>query len=1240
MRYTLEEQLQMAVISPTESPAMDGMFSPNDVYVEELYYQYLRDPNSVSPEWQEYFRTNAVDAPQQSNGKQRIVATPAVPPVTSGRAAEAAPPARAPQALPVTEIKGRLGSGEQAEPLSGIRERIAENMTRSLAVPTATSVRDIPIKVLEENRLLINDFLTYRGKQKLSYTHIIAWAIVRALRKYPQLNDSCLLGDDGKYYRIRRPSINLGLAVDTVRSDGTRVLVVPSIKAAETLTFAEFVEQYNELIEKARRGKLSVEDLTGATVTLTNPGMIGTVMSMPRLMEGQGLIIATGSIDYPAEFSAVMPEVLVTLAVSKVMTVTSTYDHRIIQGAESGEFLQYLEHLLKGEGNFYDQIFAALKIPLEPYRWTSDNRLNPFGPQEKEEQLEKETLVNKLINAYRVRGHISADINPLGYEAFHYPELQLSYYGLTVWDLDREFDTGGLGDVKRAPLREILRMLRKTYCGHIGIEYMHIQSPEQKFWIQEYVESTRFERTFTPEERKRIYRKLMEAEMLESFINTKFIGAKRFSIEGSEAFIPTLDYVLGCASRAGLKGAVLGMAHRGRLNVLVNIMGKKPEKIFNEFEGIFDGETVLGSGDVKYHLGSQAIYRAPDGKDVSVVLAPNPSHLEAVNPVVEGMARALCDEFGDRTYSTVLPILVHGDAAFAGQGVVQETLNLSRLRGYRTGGTIHIIINNQIGFTTSPEDGRSTPYASGIAKFLQVPILHVNGDDPEACIAAAQFAFEYRQRFGDDVVIDIYGYRKYGHNEGDDPTATQPLLYRAIRQHKPVRQLYRDRLFAEGVLTPNEEEQLSAEYHALLETAFDRRKETRSEQQQRVQPSENLLVPVPTGVPLETLQLIGERITTIPAGFNLHPKVGEELKRRRQQVQSPQSQVSWGMAEALAFGSLLLERRPVRLTGQDSQRGTFNHRQAVLHDYQTDSIYIPLNHIAPEQERIHIYNSPLSEYAVLGYEYGYSTIRTRGLTLWEAQFGDFANGAQIVIDQFISSGEEKWGQVSNLVLLLPHGYDGQGPEHSSARLERYLQLCAEDNMFVCYLTTPAQLFHALRRQVHAPWRKPLILLTPKGYLRKVSSPLEDLATGTFHEVFDDATITDPASVERVLFVSGMFYYELQAARTARGLDGRVAIVRIEQLYPLAIEQLQQILDHYPNAREIVWAQEEPQNMGAWQYMFPHLIALAPHRRICYAGRPAAASPATGSFLVHNQEQEAVLASAFDKLEPVFDCSAS
>lgn len=1199
------------------------MFSPNDVYIEELYYQYLRDPNSVSPEWQEYFRSlgNGASTTARNGMAQEKLLSP-----TS-------------QKSPPTSQELHAIQGEQLEILSGIRERIAENMTRSLEVPTATSVRTIPIKVLEENRLLINEYLTQRRKPKLSYTHIIAWAIVRALRKYPHMNDACVKGPDSKYYRLRRSSVNIGLAVDTTRADGTRVLVVPSIKSAEQLTFAEFIEQYNRLLEKARTGKLSVEELTGATVTLTNPGMIGTVMSMPRLMEGQGLIIATGSIGYPAEFSAVMPDALVTLAISKVMTITSTYDHRIIQGAESGEFLQYLEHLLKGEDNFYDQIFAALKIPFEPYRWSADNRLNPFGPQEKEEQLEKETLVNKLINAYRVRGHVSADINPLGYEAFHYPELQLSYYGLTVWDLDRHFDTGGLGGIKRAPLRDILRMLRKTYCGHIGIEYMHIQSPEQKFWIQEYVEATQFQRTFTKEERLRIYRKLLEAEMLESFINTKFVGAKRFSIEGGESFIPTLEYLLLCASKEGLNAAVLGMAHRGRLNVLVNIMGKQPEKLFNEFEGIFDPDSVQGSGDVKYHLGSQAIYHAEDGSPVSVVLAPNPSHLEAVNPVVEGMARALCDESGDRRYNSVLPILVHGDAAFAGQGVVQETLNLMRLRGYQTGGTIHIIINNQIGFTTSPEDARSTPYASGIAKYLQVPVLHVNGDSPEACIAAAEFAFRYRQQFGDDVVIDLYCYRKYGHNEGDDPTATQPLLYRAIRQHPPVRQVYRQQLLSEGVLTEELDEQLAREYYNRLSEAFDRRKQhiiTRGEIQST---TVNLLIPVTTGVELATLQFIGERITTVPSGFNLHPKVGEELRRRRQQISNPTAPVSWGMAEALAFGSLLLEKKPVRLSGQDSERGTFNHRQAVLHDYETDATYIPLNHISADQERFHIFNSPLSEYAVLGFEYGYSTIRTRGLTLWEAQFGDFANGAQIVIDQFISSGEEKWGQVSNLVLLLPHGYDGQGPEHSSARLERYLQLCASNNMFVCFLTTPAQLFHALRRQVHAPWRKPLILLTPKGYLRKVSSPLEELSNGQFHAIIDDTTISNPSAVERVILCSGMYFYELQAKRTAMGLDTNVAIIRIEQLYPLHIEQLEATIARYKTARELVWAQEEPMNMGAWSYMLQHLIPILKRQKkvLCYAGRPAAASPATGSFVIHGQEQEAILSQAFGRLEPVLDC---
>ncbi|MCX7930722.1 MAG: multifunctional oxoglutarate decarboxylase/oxoglutarate dehydrogenase thiamine pyrophosphate-binding subunit/dihydrolipoyllysine-residue succinyltransferase subunit [Chlorobi bacterium] len=1202
-----------------------GMFSPNDVYVEELYFQYLRDPNSVSPEWQEYFRQHGANGiGQPRNGPVTEQALSRQQALSKEHTTRGLPP---------------IAEGEQLLPMTGISSRIAQNMANSLRVPTATSVRDIPVKVLEENRLLINDHLARTHRGKISYTHIIAWAIVRSLRKYSQLNDACYQSPEGEYYRVHRSSINLGLAVDTVRPDGTRVLVVPSIKSAEKLSFGEFIQEYDRLIEKARTSKLSVEDLSGTTVTLTNPGMIGTIMSMPRLMEGQGLIIATGSIGYPASFNAVIPEVLVTLAVSKVMTITSTYDHRIIQGAESGEFLRYLERLLKGEDNFYEQIFASLGIPFDPYRWSQDNRLDPFGPQEKDEQLEKETLVNKLINAYRVRGHLAADINPLGYESYHYPELQLSYYGLTMWDLDRHFDTGGLGGVKRAPLREILRMLRQTYCDRIGIEYMHIQSPEQKFWIQDYVESTRFQRTFTSEERRAIYRKLVEAETLEQFINTKFVGAKRFSIEGGESSIPTLDMLLTLASRAGLKGAVIGMAHRGRLNVLVNILGKKPEKIFNEFEGVFDSEAVQGSGDVKYHLGAQAIIRANGGTEVSVVLAPNPSHLEAVNPIVEGMARALCDEANDRSYSSVLPILIHGDAAFAGQGVVQETFNLMRLHGYRTGGTIHIIINNQIGFTTSPEDGRSTPYSSGIAKFVQVPILHVNGDSPEACIAAIEFAFNYRQQFGEDVVIDIYCYRKYGHNEGDDPTATQPLLYRKIRNQEAVRKRYRKELITDGVLTEEEADRITKEYQSLLQEAFDRRIHIRAGGALPQREEHNLLAAVPTSVPIETLQRIGSRITEVPEGFNVHPKVAEELKRRRAQVESLSSQVWWGTAEALAIGSLLLERRPVRLSGQDSQRGTFNHRQAVLHDVETDSIYIPLNHLSPDQEPLHIYNSPLSEYAVLGFEYGYSTIRTRGLTLWEAQFGDFANGAQIVIDQFISSGEEKWGQVSNLVLLLPHGYDGQGPEHSSARLERYLQLCGDENMFVCFLTTPAQLFHALRRQVVAPWRKPLVLMTPKGYLRKVASPLAELVSGHYCEILDDMDIRDTKRVERVILCSGMFYYELAAERRRAGLDDSVAIIRIEQLYPLATEQLERVLARYPSAQQIVWAQEEPMNMGAWQYMLEQLIPLlGKGRKLYYAGRPRAASPATGSFVVHNQEQAEILQRAFSDATLIVGCS--
>lgn len=1252
------------------------MTNPNDVYVEELYYQFLRDPQSVSTEWQTYFRTQYAPAQQSSGSVAQATNSATVQPspsqtttaggssqsdtsanykngiengangISNGSQVSATPTApnnstvatqstatnhsTSPYQQPQPEP--RLGSLDQMVILSGVPEKVALNMMQSLRVPTATSVRSIPVKALEENRKLIVKFLAKNRKGKISFTHIVAWAIVKAMVKYPHMNDTAYVDPAGKTQRVKRGSVNLGIAADVTRKDGSRSLVVPSIKDAQNLTFAEFIAQYDGLIQKARTNKLTIEDLTGASCSLTNPGGIGTVMSMPRLMEGQGVIIATGAIDYPAEFSAVMPEVLATLAVSKVMVMTSTYDHRVIQGAESGEFLQYIHKLIIGEDNFYDQIFASLHIPYEPVRWAVDKRLNPFGPQEQNEVLEKETLVNQMINAYRVRGHLMADINPLGLQAFYYPELQPSHYGFTIWDLDREFDTGGLGSKKRATLRDIIDMLRDTYCSEIGVEYMHIQSPDKKYWIQQKLESTKTSIQLSNDEKKMIYQKVLEAELFENYINTKFIGAKRFSIEGGESFLPFIDRLLQNSSVANLKGAVIGMAHRGRLNVLANIMGKKLEKIFNEFEGIFDPNTYQGSGDVKYHLGAQSTFAVEGGSEVSIALAPNPSHLEAVNPVVEGMARALCDDMNDRNYQSVLPILVHGDAAFMGQGVVPETLNLANLRGYKTGGTIHIIINNQVGFTTNPEDARSTTYASDIAKFLQVPILHVNGDSPEAVVTAAQLAFEYRQAFNEDVVVDMYCYRKYGHNEGDDPTATQPLLYKKIKQHQSVRTIFRSRLIADKVCTAEEADAMTSAFTAVLNNAFDSRKENLPAPTASTPATKHdVFTRIQTGVSKERLEEITNAITTIPTSFHIHPKVGDEIGRRKTQLHAEKPSISWGLGEALALGTLLTEGRPVRIAGQDTGRGTFNHRQAVLHDIENEAEYIPLNHISEQQQSLHIYNSSLSEYAAMGFEYGYSVVRTKGLTLWEAQFGDFSNGAQIILDQFISSAENKWGQVSNLTLLLPHGYDGQGPEHSSARLERYLQLCAEDNMFVCNFTTPAQLFHALRRQVLAPWRKPLVVMTPKGYLRKVTSSLSDFTDGQFSELIDDTRALNASDVKRVIFCSGMFYYELAQELNAMNTT-EVALIRLEQIHPFHTEAVKGILDKYSNATEIVWAQEEPKNMGAWSFVLQRFMPLLRiNQKLHYVGRAESASPATGSSKVHAVEQQAVIKGAYSAL---------
>ena len=1179
--------------------------SMNSAYVEELYFDYLRDAESISPEWKSFFQNYTPEKPLS------------VPPRTGAKGqatSEVVTPSNV-NRLPA------LGPDDTLVPLSSIGGKIAENMEASLRVPTATSVRNAPVKALEENRRIANTVLTKKRRSKLSFTHILAWAIVKAAEKYPNMKNSYGL-HEGVPVRVERGGINLGLAVDTTRKDGSRILLVPSIKHAEKLSFDAFARAYDEIIVRARTNKLTPEDLSGANITLTNPGGIGTVMSVPRLMDGQGTIVATGAIEYPAEFQAMMPDVLSTLAISKVVTITSTYDHRVIQGAESGEFLQHIHQLLIGEHRFYEQIFAALGIPFEPMRWTVEKGANPFLPQDQPEIIDKEGRVVQMINAYRVRGHLLADINPLGLEAYHYPELDPAHYNFTIWDLDRAFDTGGLGGVRRATLRDIIDLLRDTYCDHVGIEYMHIQDPDQKQWIRDNVESTHLKVAPSNEEKLETFRKLARAENLENFLHTKFLGAKRFSLEGGESALIILDQILQDAATNELAGVVLGMTHRGRLNVLANMMGKPLEKIFNEFEGKIDPLSYQGSGDVKYHLGAKGTYRSSDGKSIHMVLAPNPSHLEAVNPVVEGIARALDDNINDETYSRVMPILIHGDAAFAGQGVVPETLNMARLSGYATGGTIHIIINNQIGFTTSPEDSRSTHYATGIAKMLQVPILHVDGNDPEACRAAAKFSFAYREKFGDDVVIDMYCYRKYGHNEQDDPTATQPLLYKKIRNMVPVRRVYEALLIAEGISNAESLQTIVDEEQSVLVRAYDNRAAAVALHPHAI--DVDMFADVKTDVSHEELAFIANAVTTVPDTFSIHAKVNAEAIKRKTAFDA--GTVQWGMAEALAFGSLLREDHLVRITGQDTGRGTFNHRQAVHRDITNDTRHVPLNEIGAPQS-LHIYDSPLSEYAVLGFEYGYSTVSKTGLTIWEAQFGDFANGAQIVFDQFISSAEEKWNQRSNVTILLPHGYDGQGPEHSSARLERFLQLCAQDNMIVCNFTSPANYFHALRRQVKAQWRKPLIVMTPKGYLRIFQSNVDELYHGAYQEIIDDSTVEDKSGITRVVISTGKVYNELLKKRSDLGTYN-VALIRLEQIHPFHSQKMQELLGQYKNIQDIVWCQEEPKNMGAWTFVQPYLLELLlPGQSLHYAGRAAAASPATGSPSTHARQQDELLTDA-------------
>ncbi|MBB2922956.1 multifunctional oxoglutarate decarboxylase/oxoglutarate dehydrogenase thiamine pyrophosphate-binding subunit/dihydrolipoyllysine-residue succinyltransferase subunit [Cellulomonas cellasea] len=1260
-------------------------FGANEWLVDELYEQYLKDKNAVDPAWWEFFEGYKPGEGGDGSGAGAPAApastpAPAAPPVTqagtgNGQPAAPAQPAPAvaspapaapapassgdadaipepaepvatippvataqPATAPYAEVATatRSVAADAAEPtdeiqkLRGPAARVVTNMEASLEVPTATSVRAVPAKLMVDNRIVINNHLARGRGGKISFTHLIGFALVEALKDMPAMNAGYGLLD-GKPAVTTPAHVNLGLAIDLAKPDGTRQLLVPSIKKAETLDFAQFWSAYEDVVRRARGNKLTVDDFAGTTISLTNPGTIGTVHSVPRLMAGQGTIVGVGAMDFPAEFAGTSEDQLNRMGISKVLTLTSTYDHRIIQGAQSGDFLRILANKLLGQDDFYDRIFRSLRVPYEPVRWVRDS------PSDPDTEATKPARIAELIHSYRSRGHLMADTDPLAYRQRKHPDLDIQNHGLTLWDLDRVFPTAGFTGKPRAKLRDILGLLRDSYCRSIGIEYMHLQDPRQRRWLQERLESG-YART-PREDQLRILRRLNAAEAFETFLQTKFVGQKRFSLEGGEAVIPLLDAILSKAADNGLDEVGIGMAHRGRLNVLANIAGKSYGQIFSEFEGNQDPKSVQGSGDVKYHLGTEGTFTAESGATTQVYLAANPSHLEAVDPVLEGIVRAKQDriDLGGDGFS-VLPILIHGDAAFAGQGVVWETLNLAQLRGYRTGGTVHVIINNQVGFTTGPSSSRSSQYATDIAKGLQVPILHVNGDDPEACVRVAELAFEYREQFDRDVIIDMVCYRRRGHNEGDDPSMTQPLMYNLIEAKRSVRKLYTETLVARGDITLEEAEHVLKDYQAQLERVFTETREggytppPSSEPVAGLERPESqledagMMVGWKTAVAPAVLERIGRAHVRPPEGFTVHPKLAQLLTKREQM--SRDGSIDWGYGELLAFGSLLIEGTPVRLAGQDSRRGTFVQRHAVMHDRETGAEWTPLLYLSADQAKFWCYDSSLSEYAALGFEYGYSVERPDALVLWEAQFGDFVNGAQTVIDEFITSAEQKWGQRSSVVLLLPHGYEGQGPDHSSGRIERFLQMCAEENITVAQPSTPASHFHLLRRQAYMRPRRPLVVFTPKSMLRlkAASSSVEDFTNGTFRPVIgDDLAAAKANQVDRVLLCSGKVYWDLLAHRVTSG-DERTAIVRLEQLYPLDADGLHEALAPYGDA-ELVWVQDEPENQGPWS----HISMNAPQllgRTLRVASRAASASPAAGSAKKHQAEQARLIETAF------------
>jgi 2-oxoglutarate decarboxylase len=1200
----------------------------NAGFAQAMYEEFLRDPTAVGPEWRRLFESGVVGERPSPNGQGG--------PADRGTAG---PGDRDTRLAPEAESSGPPPG---ANPIKGPAAKLVANMEQSLTVPTATTFRVVAVGVLEERRRRLNGALQAAGRrEKVSFTHLIAWALVQATKQYPVMGHT-LLRRDGTPYRIQPEGIGLGLAVDVQRKDGSRGLVVPVIQRAETLDFAGFHAAYEAAVDKARHNRLLPDDFTGATMTLTNPGGLGTVASVPRLMAGQGSIIAVGAIGYPTEFSAVPEERLREFGISKVMTITSTYDHRVIQGAESGSFLAAVEGLLQGDDGFYELIEENLQLTAESYRLVKaapapkrEEAAGPVAP----EMLYHVAAAMALVKAFRMHGHLAAQLDPLGTPPIGDPALDPGPLGLTPEVMAAIPSKVLRIAVPGRTLAESLPYLQATYCGTMAYEIEHISTHEERVWLREKIESGAYRQPMAAEERRALLRRLTQVEALEKFLHKAYLGQKRFSIEGVDMLVPMLDLTIERAAESGARDVVIGMAHRGRLNVLAHTVGRPYETIFAEFEGgrqVEGGQLTPegGTGDVKYHHGAEGAYVTSGGKAITVSLSPNPSHLEFVSPVVDGRARAKQTQRRGREAhhdpSAALPVAIHGDAAFAGQGVVAETLNLGALKGYGTGGTLHLITNNQVGFTTDMEDARSTRYASDLAKGFDIPIIHVNADDPEACLSAVRLAMAYRDRFHQDMLIDLVGYRRHGHNEGDEPAYTQPVMYERIRVLPTVRERYARTLVEAGVLSEEESgREAEQAYQRLVDIQQAFKASTgRSVTKEREVRLGGAGQEVETALAPEFLRSLNEQLLSWPEGFTVHPKLGKQLERRRAAL--TEGGIDWAHAEALSLASLLTEGVPLRLTGQDTERGTFSQRHLVLHDAKTGQSWAPIQKLPGALAPLELHNSPLSELATLGFEYGYSAAAPEVLVLWEAQFGDFINGAQVIVDQFLAAGLSKWGLTTRLTLLLPHGYEGQGPEHSSARLERFLQLAAEGNIRVANPTTPAQYFHLLRRQARRTRQRPLVIMTPKSLLRlpQANSTLEDLAGGAWRPVLDDPAMNgDRKQIRRLVLCSGKVYYDLLSEADKMG-HGRPALVRLEQLYSFPWTEMRAVLGRYGKLEELVWVQEEPRNMGAWTYVEPKLRELAPAGvEVLYAGRPERASPAEGYPAAHTAEQGRIIREA-------------